>query len=52
MARKGASVMVCGNALKAYEMDNSELWPDIEVVSNGIVEIVRLQNDGMAYVKP
>ena len=52
MARKGASVMVCGNALKAYEMDNSELWPDIEVVSNGIVEIVRLQNEGMAYVKP
>ena len=49
---KGASIMVCGNALKAYDMENAELWPDVEVVSSGIVEIVRLQDDGMAYVKP
>lgn len=52
MTRKGASIMVCGHALKVYGMDNSELWPDIEEVSSGIVEIVRLQDDGMAYVKP
>lgn len=49
---KGASIMVCGTALKAYDMDRAELWPDVEVVSSGIVEIVRLQDDGMAYVKP
>ncbi len=52
MTKKGASILVCGNALKAYNMDNSELWPNVEVVSSGIVEIVRLQDDGMAYVKP
>lgn len=52
MVKKGVSIMVCGNALKAYNMGNSELWPDVEIVSSGIVEIVRLQDDGMAYVKP
>lgn len=39
MTKKGASILVCGNALKAYNMDNSELWPNVEVVSSGIVEI-------------
>lgn len=48
MIQKDASVMVCGNALTAYDVNNSVLWPGKEVVSNGIIEIVLLQNDGMA----
>ena len=49
---RGASIMVCANALTANDIGNSELWPGVEIVSSGIVEIVRLQTEGMAYVKP
>ncbi len=52
LLQKGMGVLICRNALKGYQVDESSLWPNLEVVDDGIVEIVRLQDEGMAYVKP
>lgn len=49
---RGLSVRVCNNALKAKGIRPDELYPQCSVVPAGIVELVRLQGEGFAYVKP
>lgn len=48
----GLSVRVCNNALKEKGMHPEELYPQCSVVPAGVVEIVRLQAEGFAYIKP
>jgi uncharacterized protein len=43
---------VCNNALKEQSIDAASLVPEAEVVPAGIVQIVTLQREGFAYVKP
>ena len=40
---QGVRVMLCANA---------RLWPGCSVVPAGLVEVVRLQREGFAYIKP
>lgn len=42
----------CANALAATGTDKDKLWPFVEVVPAGLVEVVRLQREGYAYIKP
>ena len=49
---KGLRILLCANALAANDMDADALWPGCEVVPAGLVEIVRLQRAGFAYIKP
>lgn len=48
----GLSISVCGNALKATGTNPQDLYPGCRVVPAGIVELVTLQREGYAYVKP
>lgn len=48
----GLSIRVCRNALQAAGITPAALFPQCMVVPSGIVELVRLQGDGYAYVKP
>lgn len=48
----GLRVLACNNALKDHGMTPEQLVGGIEVVPAGIVELVRLQDEGYAYVKP
>ncbi len=48
----GVAFRVCANALKAHAVDRGALPDAWEVVPAGIVELVRLQNEGFRYVKP
>jgi hypothetical protein len=50
--RRGVAFRVCGNALNFHEVGEDELQSVWEVVPAGIAEIVRLEQDGFAYVKP
>ena len=52
LLEQGLSIRLCNNALNAFVPDRSRLWPGLEVVPAGIVEIVRLQREGFAYIKP
>lgn len=49
---KGLSVRICNNALNELGINPGELYDLCTVVPAGIVEIVRLQSEGFAYIKP
>ena len=48
----GLSVRVCNNALESTRTDPEEMYPQCVVIPPGLVEIVRLQRKGYAYIKP
>ena len=49
---QGLSMKACQNALRKFGIEAESLWKGIEVVPAGIVEIVRLQREGFAYLRP
>ena len=52
LASKGVQFLICNNSISKMGIDTSDLLESCQVVPAGIVEIVRLQNEGFAYVKP
>ena len=44
--------IACGNTLKTYKIENSELIEDVEVVTAGIVELIERQKSGWTYIRP
>lgn len=48
----GLCIRVCRNALNATGTDAAALFPQCKVVPAGILEIVNLQREGYAYIKP
>ena len=49
---QGLRIMLCANALADNNIDHADIWPGCDVVPAGLVEIVRLQREGFAYIKP
>ncbi|MDE5831596.1 MAG: DsrE family protein [Desulfovibrio sp.] len=52
LVARGVRFLLCANALAENKIDRDRVWPECEVVPAGLVEIVRLQRAGYAYVKP
>lgn len=52
LVQRGLKIKVCANAMAEHGIAKEELWSICEVVPAGLVEIVRLQRQGFAYVKP
>jgi intracellular sulfur oxidation DsrE/DsrF family protein len=50
-ANKNISFKVCAVALKNNNVDKSELLPGIEIVPDGIYEIITKQRQGWGYIK-
>lgn len=48
----GVRFKLCANALADNNIDPVSLWPGCLVVPAGLVEIVKLQRSGYAYIKP
>lgn len=46
-----ASFKVCAFSLKRNNVDKSQLIPGVEVVPDGIYEIISKQRDGWGYIK-
>ena len=51
-AERGLDLRACNNALNDNGIRPEELFPQCTVVPAGLVEVVRLQSEGFAYVKP
>jgi intracellular sulfur oxidation DsrE/DsrF family protein len=51
MDNKNVSFKVCAVALKAQNLDKSQLIPGVEVVPDGIYEIISKQREGWGYIK-
>lgn len=52
LCAKGLIIDLCANALRKHNLNKADLLDCCSIVPAGVVEIVRLQNDGFAYVKP
>ena len=48
---KNISFRVCEMALKRYQLTKSDLLPGVEIVPDGIAEIVQRQTEGWGYIK-
>ncbi len=51
VANKNVSFKVCSVAMKAHNVDKTQLIPGVEMVPDGIYEIVTKQKEGWAYIK-
>jgi len=51
IAENKASFKVCEMTLKRNKIDKSQLVPGVEVVPDGIYEIISKQQDGWGYIK-
>lgn len=52
LLERGISFRICANALAENGIARDQLWPGCDIVPAGIVELVKLQNEGFAYIKP
>ena len=52
LMERGLVIRLCQNALNDNQLTQKDLWPGVEIVPAGLVEIVRLQKSGFAYIKP
>lgn len=44
--------VACNNSIRGFEIDPATLNESIRVVPAGVVEIVRKQQEGYAYIRP
>jgi intracellular sulfur oxidation DsrE/DsrF family protein len=52
LMKQGLAIRVCNNALKSFAVDAADLWEGVAIVPAGIVEVVKLQREGFAYLRP
>jgi intracellular sulfur oxidation DsrE/DsrF family protein len=52
LSGKGVRFLVCNNSLNNFGIRQDELVESCEVIPAGIVELIRLQTNGYAYIKP
>ena len=50
--KHGAKVVACENTMKAQKLVYADMLPDIGYVPGGVVELMRKQQQGYAYIKP
>ena len=48
----GVSFKMCRNALAKNKIENADLFEVCEIVPAGILELINLQREGFAYIKP
>jgi intracellular sulfur oxidation DsrE/DsrF family protein len=49
--QKNVAFKICAITMERYNIEDSELVKGVEVVPDGIIEIVTLQNEGWGYIK-
>jgi len=52
LIQAGVMVFVCQNALRAFEISEDKLCPGCATVPAGVVALIKLQQQGCAYIKP
>lgn len=48
---KGVAFKVCAAAMKRYNIDKTQLLQGVEIVPDGIYEIIEKQQEGWGYIK-
>ena len=52
LVSRGVRFILCANAIAENQINRDEIWPECEIAPAGVVEIVKAQREGFAYVKP
>ena len=50
--KEGVKIVACENTMKAQNISRDTMLPNISYVEAGIVELIKLQAAGWAYVRP
>lgn len=50
--KTGAKVVACENTMKGQKLVYADMLPDIGYVPSGVVELMRKQQQGYAYIRP
>lgn len=50
--QQGIQIVACENTLKAQQLSHAEMLPDIGYVPAGVVELMKKQQQGFAYIRP
>lgn len=48
----GVSIVACQNTMKSFKLGKADMMSTIGYVPAGVVEIIRKQNEGYAYIRP
>jgi len=48
----GVEFVACGNTMRTKNITESELMPDVEIVTAGIAEIIERSAEGAVYIHP
>jgi intracellular sulfur oxidation DsrE/DsrF family protein len=51
LSMSDVSIKVCALAMKRQKVDASQLLPNVQIVPEGIYEIISKQRDGWGYIK-
>jgi hypothetical protein len=49
---EGVKIVACQNTMKAQNLSQSDMLPSISYVPAGVVEIIRKEKQGWAYLRP
>jgi intracellular sulfur oxidation DsrE/DsrF family protein len=50
--KSGVKIVACENTMKAQKLGKADMMSSIEYVPAGVIEIIRKQNEGYAYIRP
>lgn len=50
--KKGVKFLACNNSLKGYNLKPDNLMDFINIVPVGVLELIKKQREGYAYIKP
>jgi intracellular sulfur oxidation DsrE/DsrF family protein len=50
--KRGVKVVACENTMKAQKLVYADMLPDIGFVPSGVVELMKRQREGYAYIRP
>jgi len=50
--KSGVSIVACQNTMKNMKLTNDDMLPNTSYVPSGVVEIMKKQKEGYAYLRP
>lgn len=50
--KKGVKFVACNNALMAYDIKKHNMIHFVDIVPTGVLELIKKQSEGYAYIKP
>jgi len=50
--KDGVQIVACENTMKAQKLSKADMNPDIGYVPGGVLELMKRQKEGWAYVRP